>query len=49
MEQYQLNTGRPSTGDDLIARHPHLRIDNTDRSPEDVATEVLTWLAVSPG
>ncbi len=28
----------------MIARHPHLRIDNTDRSPEDVATEVLAWI-----
>lgn len=47
MEQYQLNTGRPSTGDELIARHPHLRIDNTDRSPEEVAAEVLGWVASS--
>lgn len=44
LERYQLNTGRPSVGDAVIARHPHLRIDNTDRSPEDVATEVLAWI-----
>jgi AAA domain len=45
LERYQMNTGRPSYADGLIAEHPHLRIDNTDRSPEDVATEVLVWLA----
>ena len=44
LEQYQLNTGIPSVGDAVIARHPHLRIDNTDRSPEDVAAEVLAWI-----
>jgi hypothetical protein len=43
MEQYQLNTGRSSVSDAVIARHPHLRIDNTDRTPEDVAAEVLAW------
>jgi hypothetical protein len=49
MERYQLSTGRPSTADELIARHPFLRIDNRHRSPEDVATEVLAWVATSPG
>ena len=44
LEQYQLNTGIPSVGDAVIARHPHLRIDNTERSPEDVAAEVLAWI-----
>jgi hypothetical protein len=43
LERYQLNTDRPSVGDAVIARHPHLRIDNTDRTPEEVATEVLAW------
>jgi len=43
LEQYQLNTGIPSVGDAVLSRHPHLRIDNTDRSPEDVAEEVLAW------
>ena len=43
LEQYQLNTGVPSVGDAVIARHPHLRITNTDRSPEDVAAAVLAW------
>jgi hypothetical protein len=44
LEQYQLNTGIPSVGDAVLSRHPHLRIDNTDRSPEDVAEEVLAWI-----
>jgi hypothetical protein len=44
LEQYQLNTGVPSLGDAVVAQHPHLRIDNTDRSPEDVAAEVLAWI-----
>jgi hypothetical protein len=44
LEQYQLNTGIPSVGDAVLARHPHLRIDNTDLSPEDVAEEVLAWI-----
>jgi hypothetical protein len=45
LERLQLNTGVPSPGDEVIADHPHLRIDNTHRSPQDVATEVLAWLA----
>jgi hypothetical protein len=44
LERYQMNTDRPSVADALIAEHPHLRIDNTDRAPEDVAAEVLAWL-----
>ena len=44
LEQYQLNTGIPSVGDAVLARHPHLRIDNTDLPPEDVAEEVLAWI-----
>jgi AAA domain len=47
MERHQLNTGAPSPADEVIAHHPHLRIDNTDRSPEDVAGEVLAWFAAS--
>jgi shikimate kinase len=47
MERYQLNTGHPSVGDAVIARHPHLRIDNDARSPEEVAAEVLAWLSTS--
>jgi hypothetical protein len=48
LERYQMNTGVPSPADEVIAAFPHLRIDNTDRSPEDVAAEVLAWLAASP-
>jgi shikimate kinase len=49
MEEYQLNTGVPSVGDAVVERHPHLRIDNTDRSAEAVAAEVLHWSATSAG
>jgi hypothetical protein len=45
MDRHVLNTGiRPTPADELIAAYPHLRIDNTDRSPEDVAAEVLAWI-----
>ena len=47
LERYQMNTGVPSPADDVIAGFPYVRIDNTDRSPQDVAAEVLTWLATS--
>jgi len=45
LERHVLNTGeRPTPADELIATYPHLRIDNTGRSPEDVAAEVLAWV-----
>ena len=44
LDRYLLNTDEPSPGDALLAEHPHLRIDNTDRTPEDVAAEILGWL-----
>jgi hypothetical protein len=44
LERHQMNTGARSPADEVIAEFPHLRIDNTDRSPEDVADEVLAWL-----
>ncbi len=44
LERYQLSTGAPSPADALISEHPHLRIDNTDRTPDDVAAEILAWL-----
>jgi hypothetical protein len=44
LERHQMNTDRPSVADPLIAEHPHLRIDNTDRTPEDVAAEILAWV-----
>jgi adenylate kinase family enzyme len=49
LERYQMNTGVPSPADEVIALYPHLRIDNTDRPPADVAAEVLAWLARSGG
>ena len=45
LERYQMNTGEPSPGDALIAQHPHLRIDNSERTPDDVGAEILAWLA----
>jgi hypothetical protein len=48
MDRHVLNTGvRPTPADELIEAHPHLRIDNTDCSPEDVAAEVLEWVGAS--
>jgi hypothetical protein len=35
---------RPSPADAVLAEHRHLRIDNTDLSPERVASRVLDWL-----
>jgi cytidylate kinase len=49
LERIQMNTGIPSPGDEVIAEFPHLRIDNTDRSPEGVADEVLAWLGTLSG
>jgi hypothetical protein len=45
LDGHVLSTGvRPTPADELIAAYPHLRIDNTSRSAEDVATEALAWL-----
>jgi hypothetical protein len=45
LDRHVLSTGvRPTPADELIAAYPHLRIDNTCRSAEDVATEALAWL-----
>ena len=44
LERHQMNTGLPSPGDEVVAEFSHLRIDNTDRSPGDVAAQVLGWL-----
>ena len=38
-------TGRPTVADALLAEHPHLRIDNTDLTADEVAAQVLGWLA----
>jgi AAA domain len=43
LERIQMNTGVASPADEVIAEFPHLRIDNTHLSPEDVATQVLSW------
>ena len=44
-QELQMNTDRPSVADEILSAYPHLRIDNTDLSAEDVATQVLGWLA----
>ena len=49
LERIQMNTGVPSPADEVIADFPHLRIDNTDRTPDDVAAQVLAWMATSAG
>jgi len=49
LERIQMNTGVSSPADEVIAGFPHLRIDNTDRAPEEVAAEVLAWVAASDG
>ena len=49
MERYVMNTdwvtGRPTVADAMLAEHPHLRIDNSDLDAEEVAAQVLGWLA----
>ena len=37
-------SGRDAPGDRLLARWPHLVIDNTDLSPDETADRVLAWL-----
>jgi hypothetical protein len=34
----------PQPGDEVIADFPHLRLDNTDLSPDEVAARVHAWL-----
>jgi hypothetical protein len=45
-ERNRMNTDpdRPSAADDLLGRHPHLRVDTEGRTADDVATEVLHWV-----
>lgn len=46
-ERHRLNTdpADPTTpADAVISEHPHLRLDNTDLSPAEVAARVLAWL-----
>ncbi|MBB6626903.1 hypothetical protein H5V45_06170 [Nocardioides sp. KIGAM211] len=44
--EYVMNTDpdRPTPATDYLADFPHLRLDNTDLSPERAATAILTWL-----
>ncbi|GAB2618971.1 AAA family ATPase [Nocardioides ginkgobilobae] len=46
-ERHRMNTDpdRPSPADAVIAEHRHLRLDNTDLSPGQVAARTLEWLA----
>lgn len=46
LEQHRMNTdpGDPQPGDEVIADFPHLRLDNTDLTPDEVAVRVLDWL-----
>jgi hypothetical protein len=48
LEDYVLNTrpGVRTVAEDLLDRHEHLRIDNADRSAEDVAEEVVAALGL---
>jgi hypothetical protein len=45
-ERHRMNTDpeRPSPADAVLAEHRHLRVDNTDLSPDQVAARVLDWL-----
>ena len=45
-ERHVLNTGAGSTApaDEVLARHRHLRLDNTDLSAGQAAEQVLAWL-----
>ncbi|HEY0642002.1 MAG TPA: hypothetical protein VGD39_01190 [Nocardioides sp.] len=36
--------GRDAPGDRLLARWPHLVIDNTELSADETAQQILAWL-----
>ena len=49
LEQHVMSTGvdgeaEPTPGDQLLARHRHLRLENTDLSPDEAAEQILAWL-----
>ncbi len=50
LEQHVMNTGRrgpadvPTPGELLLARHPHIKLDNTGLSPDEAAETILAWL-----
>jgi hypothetical protein len=45
-EQYRMSTDPEvaSRADDVLAAHRHLRLDNTDLSPDETAARILAWL-----
>jgi hypothetical protein len=47
LDEHVLNTvpGRRTRGHELLDRHPHLRLDNTDLTPGESAERILAWLA----
>ena len=44
MERFVMNTDLATVSDALLSEYAHLRIDNTDLTPEQVATQVLGWV-----
>lgn len=46
LEKHVMNTGAVATpADALLARHPHLRLDNSELPPAEAARQVADWLA----
>jgi hypothetical protein len=45
-EQHRMNTDPavPSVADDVLAAHRHLRLDNSDLTPDACAQRILAWL-----
>ena len=46
---YVMNTDpdRPTPADAVLAGRPHLRLDNSDLTPEQSAAEIVAWLDTS--
>jgi hypothetical protein len=46
LEQHVMNTteGEHTPADEVLGRHPHLRIDNTALEPGEVAEGILAWV-----
>ena len=44
MERFTMSSVEPTLSSPLLARHPHLVLDNTDLSPDQAADRILTWL-----
>ena len=40
--------GHRTPADDLLAGYPHLRLDNTELTPDESAARILDWLASRP-